>query len=640
MNCKDGGRGKGRSEWLTTGEMARMSRTTLRTVRFYEAEGLIVSRAREDGSHRKFPPSELKKLQIISDLREAGLSLQEIKTLIALKGRCSDRRARPPGRCPRRFASQVRELERRIETLQRVRDELAAMVEMLRRVPAAATHPDFPTRCRDCELIDSAARRPRHAAAVEKLNARGRAAPPRSAGRVESIARAAAAIDEFLRALGFAPEREPGSARHRARSSPTRTPTSCSRATRSTRPRSWRERERGRAPRLVALSDVHRRHDHVPASPAARERRRARGLCAGRARRRVRRAGAAGRVLRAPAHLAGDARADRSPTRWSRTLGARGAGCVAELAPTLLDARAIAAAGAARAVTLRHRGRDAAGPRASRRGVRSAPVAGAAQEARHERRPTERELRSLPVFPLPNLVLFPGTHARAAHVRAALPRHDRRLPGAAADGDGRGAAQARLAGRLPRPPAAVRRRGRGPRSSATLRQRDGTYDIQLEGVARVRLRRAAGRSRAIAAQRRRARGDACRPAACRARARHAADAGLADRGDRAAREPGRAHAAARLRSTTRRRGCSTSSPTSSSSDPEARQQLLETLDVGERLDLLKQVDRRPARGAAARPTRTAARARCIDAHGEPTSRSGGPCAGSSCAGSRGCGRWR
>ena len=88
MNCRDGGRGKDDSEWLTTGEMARLSGTTLRTVRFYEAEGLIVSRAREDGDHRKFPPSELKKLQIISDLRDAGLSLQEIKELIALKGRC------------------------------------------------------------------------------------------------------------------------------------------------------------------------------------------------------------------------------------------------------------------------------------------------------------------------------------------------------------------------------------------------------------------------------------------------------------------------------------------------------------------------------------------------------------------------
>src|SRR5688572_32402073 len=94
MDCKDGGGGGAKDRpperWLTTGEMARLSQTTLRTVRFYEAEGLISSCSREDGSHRKFAPSELKKLQIISDLREAGLSLQEIKALVALKGGCKN----------------------------------------------------------------------------------------------------------------------------------------------------------------------------------------------------------------------------------------------------------------------------------------------------------------------------------------------------------------------------------------------------------------------------------------------------------------------------------------------------------------------------------------------------------------------
>jgi MerR family mercuric resistance operon transcriptional regulator len=135
--------------------MARLSRTTLRTVRFYESEGLIASRAREDGSHRKFPFEELKKLQVISDLREAGLSLQEVKALLALKGSCANAQ-QAAGEMSSTLCLQVRELERRIETLQRVRGELAAMVEML-RVCRECTHPDFPRRCRDCHLTDYAA---------------------------------------------------------------------------------------------------------------------------------------------------------------------------------------------------------------------------------------------------------------------------------------------------------------------------------------------------------------------------------------------------------------------------------------------------------------------------------------------------
>lgn len=155
MDCKDGREGKGPSErWLTTGEMARLSRTTLRTVRFYEAEGLITSREREDGSHRQFPHSELMKLQIISDLREAGLSLQEVKALVALKGSCKTA-GQAAGAMSSTLCDQVRDLERRITTLQRVRDELSSMVDML-RVCHGCTDPDFPRRCRGCDLIDDA----------------------------------------------------------------------------------------------------------------------------------------------------------------------------------------------------------------------------------------------------------------------------------------------------------------------------------------------------------------------------------------------------------------------------------------------------------------------------------------------------
>ena len=150
----DRGNGKGgdpAEQWLTTGEMARLSQTTLRTVRFYESEGLIASKAREDGTYRKFPPSELKKLQIISDLREAGLSLQEIKDLIALKGSCANAE-QAAGRMSAALCAQVGEVERRIATLQRVRDELRSMLGML-RVCQQCTHPAFPSRCRDCEMV-------------------------------------------------------------------------------------------------------------------------------------------------------------------------------------------------------------------------------------------------------------------------------------------------------------------------------------------------------------------------------------------------------------------------------------------------------------------------------------------------------
>jgi DNA-binding transcriptional MerR regulator len=69
---------------LTTGDMARLSESTLRTVRFYEQEGLIEPERRSACGHRLFSGRELMKLQLALDLREAGLSLQNIKDLFCL----------------------------------------------------------------------------------------------------------------------------------------------------------------------------------------------------------------------------------------------------------------------------------------------------------------------------------------------------------------------------------------------------------------------------------------------------------------------------------------------------------------------------------------------------------------------------
>lgn len=146
-----GGSGKGALQrWLTTGEMARLSGTTLRTVRFYESEGLITSRVREDGSHRKFPERELAKLQLISDLRDAGLSLQEIKELIALKAGCPNA-AKAADDMTANLCERADELQRRICTLQRVHAELSSFLQML-RVCRTCTHPEFPKRCGECEV--------------------------------------------------------------------------------------------------------------------------------------------------------------------------------------------------------------------------------------------------------------------------------------------------------------------------------------------------------------------------------------------------------------------------------------------------------------------------------------------------------
>lgn len=138
-------------EWLTTGDMARLSQTTLRTVRFYEAEGLIQAMERGDGDHRRFAPSELRKLQTISDLRESGLSLKEIKALIGLKRRHVTASG-AACQATTTLCAEVEEIERRIATLQRAKQELLSTVNTLRKCQEC-TEPGFPERCGECAVM-------------------------------------------------------------------------------------------------------------------------------------------------------------------------------------------------------------------------------------------------------------------------------------------------------------------------------------------------------------------------------------------------------------------------------------------------------------------------------------------------------
>lgn len=139
-------------EWLTTGEMARRSGTTLRTVRFYESEGLITSMARADGTHRRFSVDEFRKLQIISSLRDSGLSLQRIKELISIKGHCATPQV-AAAEVTAALCAQLADLDRRIDTLQALKSDLLATVGVLRTCQTC-TEPGFPARCNKCSVVD------------------------------------------------------------------------------------------------------------------------------------------------------------------------------------------------------------------------------------------------------------------------------------------------------------------------------------------------------------------------------------------------------------------------------------------------------------------------------------------------------
>ncbi len=139
------------SRLLTTGDMARLGATTLRTVRFYEEEGLVTPTARSDGGHRMFTGAELQKLQLIGDLREAGLSLHDIKVLFELKSGCTSA-DQASTQMSAILEGQIDEMQRKILVLRRLREELASAVAVIREC-GSCKEATFPLRCKNCEVL-------------------------------------------------------------------------------------------------------------------------------------------------------------------------------------------------------------------------------------------------------------------------------------------------------------------------------------------------------------------------------------------------------------------------------------------------------------------------------------------------------
>lgn len=136
---------------LTTGDMARLGGSTLRTVRFYEEAGLLKV-SRNEGGHRLFDENELHKLRLASDLREAGLSLHDIRELFELKAQCGTA-AEASTRLAEHLATRIDEMQQKISLLRRLREELASTVAVIQECASCSDKRTFPQRCCDCEVL-------------------------------------------------------------------------------------------------------------------------------------------------------------------------------------------------------------------------------------------------------------------------------------------------------------------------------------------------------------------------------------------------------------------------------------------------------------------------------------------------------
>lgn len=72
---------------MKIGELAKLADCQVETVRYYEREGLLPAPARSEGNYRLYSSEHLERLTFIRNCRTLDMTLDEIRSLLALMDR-------------------------------------------------------------------------------------------------------------------------------------------------------------------------------------------------------------------------------------------------------------------------------------------------------------------------------------------------------------------------------------------------------------------------------------------------------------------------------------------------------------------------------------------------------------------------
>jgi MerR family copper efflux transcriptional regulator len=130
---------------MRIGELAAVSGVTAKTIRYYEDIGVLDPPARTPSGYRNYTRGAADRLVFIRSAQAVGLTLGEIRGILALR----DRGTTPCGQVLDLITARAADLDRRINELQRLRTELGRLVGRAEHLDPADCDPR-----RICHLID------------------------------------------------------------------------------------------------------------------------------------------------------------------------------------------------------------------------------------------------------------------------------------------------------------------------------------------------------------------------------------------------------------------------------------------------------------------------------------------------------
>ncbi|MBP2316308.1 MerR family transcriptional regulator [Azospirillum soli] len=126
---------------LSIGALAKATGTKAETIRYYEQIGILPPPARTAGNYRSYDGEHVRRLAFVRRVRALGFPLETVRALLAL----ADQPDRPCGEVDALVVEQLREVERKIADLQRLRAELDRLAHQCRNDGRVA----------DCRIIEA-----------------------------------------------------------------------------------------------------------------------------------------------------------------------------------------------------------------------------------------------------------------------------------------------------------------------------------------------------------------------------------------------------------------------------------------------------------------------------------------------------
>src|SRR6266536_1227051 len=137
---------------LTIGDVARQTGVPAKTIRFYEAEGILTPPARSESGYRLYTATDVRRLRLARRARLLGVSLATVKSLVnqAFQSDC----VAFGEQLLVCIAAQRAQIDQRIAALHALNGELDVLEEHVRHCHADARPGQQVTDCAYCPMID------------------------------------------------------------------------------------------------------------------------------------------------------------------------------------------------------------------------------------------------------------------------------------------------------------------------------------------------------------------------------------------------------------------------------------------------------------------------------------------------------